>query len=798
MTTEYVVYTEFRGKDNLSPALAGMSSNFNTFANKTSKGLELLTSKGHAVRDIMQGVFAGAILMRGAAALRTGIQGAISDYALYDQAMIKVLSNTDKFAKKGDAAWVSMRDNVRKLATETKFSLVDVAEGASNLAQAGLKDKSLNVMLEQSAYMANASGSTVDEASGNLIEISGAYGMGRKSYIDDGTEASKLKAEEDYGKGIVRINNTLATVMRDFSVDMSGLASMMRKSGAVGSLAQGGPSSNALEDSAVLGGFLGESGIKNQVSGTTLKNMNTRIIEAAQGLGKGENGKMASKMMKKIGFVKEDVIDEKGNNRGMIDVLGNMAGKMQAADMSNTESLAMLRKIFGMYALTGTAIGINYAKMEGGLAKMKKVRDDLVASNQRGDNEAKVISKGYDAGMGNKLDILWNQATELKTKILESQDALMGSYIDDATKWLKELDPQPFKDAFKGFADGVKYVIENKDTLIALAKSFLVYKGIMTGAGMLASGAMTLQNIGAFMSAGTSMGTAAASALTGAAPLMGVGIANVLAGTLYAGAIGAAIGYSIWQYMDSTDKKADRGEKRFYEKTDELRQLFAATDGRVATPEERKKRVALQGEIDKAQNDMNGGVYNSLEYANEMGNAPFASYAKEAEKARNEARAAFAKENGVNPLFGSVEQDHAGQIAYEKVKEKADKEFRREKMKGTAKGRAFLAAEETTKLGDEFFSEQRSLMKEKNAETLWNKEFGIEDQQSFDSSTNPVAKALLELLKDSSVSVEITVNQEGTVTGTKVTPKGGAKPSGATSAGSKPSPASRGQSQGAI
>lgn len=244
----------------------------------------------------------------------TGLQHLLSVGYDFDASMSATQAVTG-IKDKYDPRMLSIRDQARTLPLESKFTDSEVAQGQYFLAQAGFTAQEL----------VNAMPGMVDLAAAGNIDL------GLAADISSGI----LRAMQIPAENMQRVADVVAAVSTKSKIEIADLGEALKYSAAIGA-----GFGQSLETIVAITGVMGNANIQGSQSGTTLRQILTKIGD--------------SKIVKSLGV---KTADENGNMRDLVDIFEDIAEATK--HMGNVERGALNKKIAGQIGLTGFEVILN-------------------------------------------------------------------------------------------------------------------------------------------------------------------------------------------------------------------------------------------------------------------------------------------------------------------------------------------------------------------------------------------------------------------------------------------------------
>jgi TP901 family phage tail tape measure protein len=331
----------------------------------------------------------------------------------------------------------------RELGATTQFTASDAAEGMGNLALAGFKTNEIMASI----------GGTMTLAAAGQMELAQASDISASILRGFGLEAKETG----------RLNDVLVNTFTNTNTTLSELGEGMKFVATIAS-----SMSIPLEEVSAAMGLLGNVGLKGAMAGTALRGALAKIANPSR---------EAVAILRKLNIRKEDVMDSKGNVRGLIEVVE----AMEKAGAGASEMLA----IFGQRAGPGMA-GLVSQGSEALRAMTEKVKTQGTAQKV-----AKVQMEGFNGAM-----------KKMKSAFQEMGIAVADSgLLEFATKFATKL-----ADMFRKISESNPAMLKWGTILVAVAAAIgplLVFLGTMVG---LIGSLVVLFSAPAFIAAMASLG----------------------------------------------------------------------------------------------------------------------------------------------------------------------------------------------------------------------------------------------------------------------------------------------------
>jgi len=288
-----------------------------------------------------------------------------------------------------------LEDRARELASSTKYSATEAADGLKYMALAGWDVDQMYTALPSVLSLATAANMDLAAATDIVTDTMGAFGL-------EAEEAGKT-------------SDIFAAAQAKSNTSVTQLGEAMKYAGPAAKAAN-----QDLAETTTILGILADSGLKGSAAGTTVTAMFRDMKKAS------EDGNIA------IGDTSIALYDAQGNMRDMGDILGefNVATK----DMTGAQRDAALGAMFGEQSLKGMNIMLEtgterYAELEGSIRNSNGAAEEMAAI--MGDN------------LTGKIAVLKSTLEEAGLKIAEillPAVQKMVEKITEAVTWFSSLE----------------------------------------------------------------------------------------------------------------------------------------------------------------------------------------------------------------------------------------------------------------------------------------------------------------------------------------------------------------------
>ena len=205
-------------------------------------------------------------------------QASIGAAADFDEAVrtVAAVSEIDLNTVEGVKFYEDLSDAAREFGRQGKFSAIEVAQGFTDLARAGLDVQAIIATMPAVINVATAESISLADASDRLIQVFTGFG----GTLGEGGESIFGGMKSDMG-GLAgefeRLTDVIAKTSALTTTDITGLTDAFRYAGPVAS--QAGLS---FEETAAALGLLAQSGFDATVGGTALRGIITRLAIPTQ------------------------------------------------------------------------------------------------------------------------------------------------------------------------------------------------------------------------------------------------------------------------------------------------------------------------------------------------------------------------------------------------------------------------------------------------------------------------------------------------------------------------------------
>lgn len=293
----------------------------------------------------------------------------------------------------GTMAAVEMQ--VRALGQSTMYTASEVAQGLTELGQAGLSAGDAMVALRPSLDLAMIGGIDMAKSADIATNVMMTFGM--------------------QAKDLAEVVDVMATAVTNSNTNIEQLANALTYAGPAAHTA-----GVSMRDTVAAVEALANSGIKASRSGTALRRLFVSILNPTE---KG------AAMMQRYGI---SVLDAEGKTRGLVDIVGQLSTKLKG--LSGADRLSAIQDLVGVYATSPIAALVDQAD---NLVHLRRQLDDTAGAAER------MRDKIED---GLKFD--WKQVLsafeEVKLQAFDAYEMQMREASARLASWLTEI-TQPVK-----------------------------------------------------------------------------------------------------------------------------------------------------------------------------------------------------------------------------------------------------------------------------------------------------------------------------------------------------------------
>ena len=399
-------------------ALEGTTNAFGRAGRAARKyGLDLDTSAqaGAAFRAMLAGAkasfgsFAGSTLLVASSffSVSAAMRSTIKDGMDYEKSMSRIQALTTTAGESSQETAVRMgrvQSAVRQQAIDSIYNAKETAEGFQYLVQSGMDANTAIQSLPATLSMASVSMLSMKEAADLTTNILTGF---------------NLPAKE------------LATTVDQMALAVTKSNSTMMELG--NALSYVGPSAASagydIKEVTAAVMVLSNNGIKGSRAGTGLRSIFTGLIEPSR---------EGQKIMQDMGIAVDDIT---GKTRPLTEVMAQLNDRMNALNMSDTERLAVINKLFGRYAQSAASVLIGQNKE---VEKAKQLLDSATGAAQRmadtiRDNLSGAWENTTSAMDDVKLEVFERLAPFLTTATLQLNNFFLSLSNADVDRYIAKI-----------------------------------------------------------------------------------------------------------------------------------------------------------------------------------------------------------------------------------------------------------------------------------------------------------------------------------------------------------------------
>jgi len=424
---DYVIKTDFRAADRLSPVLKRIGINVEKLGNDATRSFRRASRGASVFGGVLKGVLAAGVVSRGFMYAGMGVRSLGETFLDFDKNVTSSIAKLRNNLDRSSLAFTTLGKSAREAATVTEFSAGDTSKAVEQLVMAGLNENQVLAALTPTLNLATNANIDVSEATRMAMKSLGAFGL----RVDD---AAQLQTN------LTRVNNVFARAVSDSTLEMQDLFEVLIYAGpAMNSAGQ------SIETFAAMSEILADNSIDASIAGTSLRMAFLRLASQPAA---------TKKAIKQLGL---QVKDSSGNFLDFADIVGQLEDKTKS--MGNVQKLATMNALFGVRAQNAMNILVRE-----GADKLKAYRKGLEASSGAGTRMAKIMRDSIIA----RLLQLKSNLIELGFKFIETFAEKGGRAIDRFTAAVRKFDPKPLiKDLKTIFGILKDYIIPNLDLVVA-------------------------------------------------------------------------------------------------------------------------------------------------------------------------------------------------------------------------------------------------------------------------------------------------------------------------------------------
>lgn len=455
---DFVIKTQFRGADKLSPVLKKLGIRVKQVGNNAERSFRRASKQAKVFGGVVKGILAAGLVQRGFGLASQAVRGLGQEFLDFDRNITKAVTRLPGGLDRNSQAFKDFGRIARDEAARTEFTAGQTAEAVELLALAGFNLEQSMAALPGTINLATNAGVEVAEATTIASKTLGAFGL-------------KTKDTAQLTKNLTRVNDVFSKTVSSATLDIGGLFETL-KFGGPAAFAAG----QSIETFSTLTGVLADSSIDASIAGTSMRRMFIELTKRAKQV-----------KLKKLGV---EVKDSAGNFRDFLDILKDVEAGTK--DMASVQRLATLEQIFGARAVGAISVLLN--KGNKGLTDF---RDNLLDSAGASEKMANTIRESVEV----RLLRLQSALIETGFKFIEAFSDNAGKGIDDAIEAVRKWDVKP---VVQGLKDVISFSKELFNTLKpygqfvpTLIAMFVAYKAALVAISIVQAAAFFVKLAGA-------------------------------------------------------------------------------------------------------------------------------------------------------------------------------------------------------------------------------------------------------------------------------------------------------------
>jgi TP901 family phage tail tape measure protein len=428
---DFVIKTQFRGADKLSPILKKLGIRVKQTGDQASRSFKKASRQARIFGGVVKGVLAAGMIQRGFSYATMAVRELGTEFIDFDKNITKAVTRLPGGLDRSSDAFREMGMIARREAMRTEFSAAQTAAAIEQLALAGFDLNQSMAALPGTIDLATNANIAVEEATTIAAKTLGAFGL-------------KAKDTAQLTTNLARVNDVFSKTVSSATLDITGLFETL-KFGGPAAFAAG----QSIETFSAMTGVMADASIDASIAGTSMRRMFIELTKSAK-----------QTKLKKIGV---EVKDASGNFRDFFDILKDVAKGTE--HMAKVQRFATLEQIFGARAVGAVNVLLNKGDKE-----LRKFRTSLEKSGGAAKKMADTIRKS----IGNRLLVLRSALIELGIKFIEAFTGKAGKGLDNLIKKVQKFDMKP---VVQGVKDAAKFV---KDLWNAI-KPFMDFLPVIIG-----------------------------------------------------------------------------------------------------------------------------------------------------------------------------------------------------------------------------------------------------------------------------------------------------------------------------
>ena len=444
MAKRFLVETNFRTIDNMSPGMTKMNRGFSRFAtNITNKNSLINKSFKRMNRSINR------VAAIGMAALIAGAGLVAVEYVKLDQVIVGAnarFKDTVLGTEQATQNLVLLKQAARDVGKATQFTAVQAGEGLNFYAKAGFTTAEAMEVLADTVDLATVAEADFNRTADISSDLLGALG---KNVEDSATKIQNLKD----------INRALGLTANSANVDLEDMFETLKVAGPVATKA-----GESMHQLFAITGALGGAGIKGSMGATALKNAYIRLAAPTT---------MVTSALEKLNLEQSDFIGTDKKMKSMVDIMQLLGDA--SAGLGDAEQLGIFAEIFGKNAVAGAT------NLAGSLSQVEEIMTRL-----EGETKLKELADEIRTGLGNQVLILKSGLLELGLQFIEAFDTDGRGALKGLIDLVQTFDVQPITAGLKeGFDFAKKWLPVMVDLAPTIAKMAIGVKAWSLAQGLL-------------------------------------------------------------------------------------------------------------------------------------------------------------------------------------------------------------------------------------------------------------------------------------------------------------------------
>jgi len=431
MANRFLVQTDYRAIDNMTPAMTRMNRGFGRFAGNITDGNSAIgRSFGSVNKIINRGLMVGMIALAGGAAL------AAREYVKLENNIVSAAAkfkDIDVNATNFKESLLELSTAARAVGSDTEFSATDAAGALDKFAMAGLRSDQSMALLRGTTNLATVSQSDLTTAVDVATDTLGAFNL----TVDDTVQLEK---------NLNRVSDVMAKTTTTANTSLMDMFEAV-KAGAPAFTSAG----QEIETFSAFTGVMANAGLKGSQAGTSLRNVMLRLAKPT-----GE----AADVLDKLNIKTQD---SQGNFRDAIDILADFEKGLDG--MGTAQTTAALATVFGARTVTG----INVLLAEGS-DKLRDYRESLINST----GAASDMAAAMRTSLSSQIQILKSGLIELGLKFIEAFDKDGRGALAGLVDFVQAFDMEPLIEFAKIVTTVFKIIAKNWKILVMLAVALKV------------------------------------------------------------------------------------------------------------------------------------------------------------------------------------------------------------------------------------------------------------------------------------------------------------------------------------